>query len=89
MEINTHEEFVAFIQEDRHLKDSIRSSFESTYFELMKSTPFGTLNEVSATHIWDDIITDAFTEDVVYNNPENLALEYLIENFSVYTAFTQ
>lgn len=89
MIINTHNEFVEFIQSDRHLHSFIRSGFASNYEHLFDTAPMITLNELAADYTWDDLISNAFTEDVEFNNPVSEAKEYLIQKFGFTYALVQ
>ena len=80
---------MSFLEKDQFLIKILKNFYESTYFELMETTPFNQLNEKAGEYIWDDLISDAFTSDVVFNNPKEEAIEYIINICQITVGFSQ
>jgi hypothetical protein len=83
MELNTHEEFVEFMQSDEGLYNCISNYYRTTAIHFFDKIPITEVNSKAAVYIWEDIISDAFTEDVIYNNPKDEAIFWLSENMSI------
>lgn len=89
MEINTHEEFIQLLNDDRGLYKCISTFYAQTFEHIINQFPLNQANEKTSEDIWDDLLSDAFTEDIKFNNPEKEAKEWLIENMGVSYAFAQ
>jgi hypothetical protein len=86
--IETIEQFNRLLSEDSHLSYSIKSAFISNY-ELACNDSINTANEVAAQYTYDDLISDAFTEDIEYKVDEEKLKEFLVNKYGLTIAFIQ
>jgi hypothetical protein len=88
MKIETIIQFKQLIDSDPHLSNVIKLSFSSNY-EHACNNSINTANEVAAQHTYDDLISDAFTEDIEYNFNEEEFKDFLVEKYGFTIAFAQ
>jgi hypothetical protein len=86
--IETIKQFNQLLNEDYHLNNSIKLAFLSNY-EHACNNSINTANEVAAQYTYDDLISDAFTEDIEYNVDEEKLKEFLMDKYAITMAFTQ
>jgi hypothetical protein len=68
--IDSHIKFVKMIKSDRGMYSAIKSSFADNFEHAVSKLPFDKANELAASHVFDDIIDGAFTENVIFTNPK-------------------
>jgi hypothetical protein len=82
------EEFIEILNEDRGLNNSIQSSFASNYEHAAKNS-INTANEIAAQNTVDDLLSDAFTEDLIFQINEEKLKDLFIQRYGFTIAFAQ
>jgi phosphosulfolactate synthase (CoM biosynthesis protein A) len=88
MKIETVQQLKELLIEDRGLNNVIKSAFFSNY-EHASQNSINTANKVAAQYTYDDLISDAFTEDIIYEIDEKKVKEFFINEYGFTLAFIQ
>ncbi len=88
MKIETTQQLKELLVEDKRLNHCIKSAFASNY-EHASQNSINTANEVAAQYTYDDLISDAFTEDITFEVDEKEVKEFFINEYGFTLAFVQ
>ena len=88
MKIQNIQEFKELLSEDRGLNHFLMSAFASNYEHASQSS-INTANDVAAEYTYDDLISDAFTEDISFEIDEKELKNFLIQKYGFTMAFVQ
>jgi hypothetical protein len=88
MKIENTQQLKGLLVEDKELNHCIKSAFASNYEHASKNS-INTANEVAAEHTYYDLISDAFTEDIIFEINQKEVQEFLINEYGFTLAFVQ
>lgn len=90
MNINTLEDFIYLIEEDEYFYNILSGDFGKYYEHFLEIVPLSQVNKKAAKYLWDELISNAYTDDIYFDEViKEDVITYFENEFEVTVAFAK